>query len=43
MTEGKRLFLPRTPGKLKSVSQGVPLDYREAVRFEVTSAEAPGR
>lgn len=42
VAEGKRLFLRRTPGKLKSVTQGAPIDYRDAVRFEVTSAEAPG-
>ena len=42
VAEGKQLFLRRTPGKLKSVTQGAPIDYRDAVRFEVTSAEAPG-
>ena len=41
VTAGKMLFLRRTPGKLKSVTQGAPIDYRDAVRFEVTSAEAP--
>ncbi len=35
---GKILFLRRTPGKLKSVTQGVPIDYREAVCFTVRSA-----
>ena len=41
VAEGKILFLPRTPGKLKSVTQGAPIDYRDAVRFTVTSADAP--
>ena len=41
VAEGKNLFLRRTPGKLKSVTQGAPIDYRNAVRFTVTSADAP--
>ena len=41
VAEGKNLFLRRTPGKLKSVTQGAPIDYRDAVRFTVTSADAP--
>ncbi len=41
VAEGKNLFLRRTPGKLKSVTQGAPIDYHDAVRFTVTSADAP--
>ena len=41
VTQGKNLFLRRTPGKLKSVTQGAPIDYREAVRFVVKSERAP--
>ena len=41
VAEGKILFLRRTPGKLKSVTQGAPIDYRDAVRFTVASADAP--
>ncbi len=37
VAEGKNLFLRRTPGKLKSVTQGAPIDYREAVTFTVRS------
>ena len=40
VVEGKILFLRRTPGKLKSVTQGAPIDYRDAVRFTVASADA---
>ncbi|MBR4205872.1 MAG: beta-galactosidase [Clostridia bacterium] len=35
---GKTLFLRRTPGKLKSVTEGEPIDYRDAVTFTVRSA-----
>ncbi len=38
VTKGKNLFLKRTPGKLKSVTQGVPMDYHDAVEFRITSA-----
>ena len=41
ITQGKNLFLRRTPGKLKSVTQGQPIDFREAVRFVVRSERAP--
>ncbi|MBO6052296.1 MAG: beta-galactosidase [Clostridia bacterium] len=41
VAEGKQLFLRRTPGKLKSVTQGQPIDYRDAVRFVVRSERAP--
>ena len=41
ITQGKNLFLRRTPGKLKSVTQGQPIDFREAVRFSVRSERAP--
>lgn len=30
---GKNLFLPRTPGKLKSVFEGAPIDFREVTAF----------
>ena len=40
VAEGKNLFLRRTPGKLKSVTQGAPIDYRDAVRFTVQSADS---
>ncbi len=42
ITQGKVLFLRRTPGKLKSVTQGQPIDFPEAVRFVVRSEKAPG-
>ena len=42
ITQGRNLFLRRTPGKLKSVTQGQPIDFREAVRFSVRSEKAPG-
>ncbi len=38
VTQGKNLFLGRTPGKLKSVTQGVSIDFRDAVEFRITSA-----
>lgn len=38
VTRGKNLFLKRTPGKLKSVTEGDPIDFRDAVQFRVTSA-----
>ena len=37
---GKVLFLRRTPGKLKSVTQGAPIDYHDAVRLVVSSARS---
>jgi len=38
VTQGKNLFLRRTPGKLKSVTEGQPIDYLDAVQFRITSA-----
>jgi len=35
---GKNLFLKRTPGKLKSVTEGQPIRLHEAVQFRITSA-----
>ena len=40
VTQGKILFLKRTPGKLKSVTEGQPIDYREAVQFRITSSSS---
>ncbi len=40
VTRGKNLFLKRTPGKLKSVTQGVPMDFHDAVEFRITSASS---
>lgn len=33
VVSGKNLFLPRTPGKLKSVFEGIPVDFREVTAF----------
>ena len=35
---GKTLFLKRTPGKLKSVTEGQPIRLDDAVQFRITSA-----
>ena len=37
---GKILFLRRTPGKLKSVTEGQPIRLSDAVQFRITSASS---
>lgn len=38
VTRGRNVFLKRTPGKLKSVTEGQPIRHTDAVQFRITSA-----
>lgn len=40
--DGNILFLPRTPGKLKTVTQGRPIKLENLDRFELSIPNAPG-
>ncbi len=38
---GERLFLPRTPGKLKTVTQGTPVKLEELCGFSISVSNTP--